>query len=151
MFYDLLKCGCISKNIKTNQIKNINFINISISSEDCDKKLHRDIEADDINFHRFMFDVKHKSLPTKYKNYSINRSCIEFIRCRYKNNFNDYKNYFYAFVLDDGINYLEKFLIVSGYDIMNLVLSDKAEFKSKNKKLKLENNLEIDDGYYLFS
>jgi hypothetical protein len=79
-----------------------------------------------------MFDVKQRELPTLYKNFSINKECLFFLENRYNDNktYHTYNNYYFAFALDDGNKYTNEFLVVKGYEVLQLYLNKKCKIIS---------------------
>lgn len=126
IFCSILKNGHIEIYLKSNTRQIIKpYINVKQEDAICDKILHRDIIADNALYELLMFDVKQRSLPTLYKNFSIKQVCLKYLENRYNDNNTHYiyNNYYFAFALDDGNKYTNEFLVVKGYDVLKLYLN----------------------------
>lgn len=95
------------------------YVRYAETFEDCN--FHFDIEA----YHnklRYRYDVKQRTLPTKFSNFTINKSCFDFLESVNLKD-DEYQRYFFAFALDNGNEYTGEFLIVKGEEVLNI--SDK--------------------------
>lgn len=97
-----------------------------------DINLHFDIEA----YHnklRYRYDVKQRTLPTKFSNFTINKSCFDFLESvNIKDD--EYQRYFFAFALDNGNEYTGEFLIVKGEEVLNISDEHKQWKKLESKR-----------------
>ncbi len=106
------------------------YVRYAETFEDCN--FHFDIEAYHNNL-RYRFDVKHRTLPTKSSNFSIEKKCIDFYESvNIKDD--EYQRCFFAFALDNGNEYTGEFLRVKVEEVLNI--SDKYK---QWKKLNSDN------------
>ena len=130
IFCYILKNGHIETHLKSNIRQIIKpYINVKQEDMTCDTILHRDIIADNCECEHLLFDVKQRTLPTTYKNFSIKKTCLSFLENRYndKKTYYTYNNYYFAFALDDGNKYINEFLVVKGYDVLKLYLNNMCD------------------------
>lgn len=83
-----------------------------------DVNLHFDIEVCH-NKVKYKYDVKQRSLLKYSPNFSINKTCFDFLESvNIKDD--EYQRYFFAFALDNGNEYTGEFLIVKGEEVLNI-------------------------------
>jgi hypothetical protein len=122
LFADLLKQGYISISALDITDKQIipSCLDVNhILDENIDKKFHVDIKSITHNYEEIWYDVKQRELPTSYINYSITKDCFLY----FNDLINDkplYNLYYFAFILDNGSNYLNDFLVVKTKEVINL-------------------------------